>query len=101
MGRVMTTRRILGIAAASAAMLLPALSAAQAAGPEFCEDYAHGAIIQVRGGLNNPRCVSGMQGARWSAEWRVHYNWCLGVGPREAEAERNIRTAFLRGCTAR
>jgi hypothetical protein len=73
-------------------------TAASAADPHSCEEYAHGAIVQVRGGLNNPRCVPGMQGARWAVEWRVHYDWCLGASYQAIGAERDARTNYLRGC---
>jgi hypothetical protein len=39
-----------------------------------------------------------MQGARWSSDFRVHYDWCLGASFEAANAERNARTDFLRGC---
>jgi hypothetical protein len=86
-----------------AALLLPALAclvpaAARAADPAFCQGYAQAAINQVRGGLSNPGCVGGMQGARWSSDFRVHYNWCLTQPPAAAEAERGARTGYLRAC---
>lgn len=86
-----------------AVMLAPALAvmiplAAQAADPEFCRGYAVAAIRQVRGALNNPRCIPGLQGARWSADFNVHYNWCLGASYAQAGAERDARTDYLRRC---
>jgi hypothetical protein len=74
------------------------LTAAQAAPPGFCDQYAHAAENQVRGALSNPRCAREMQGARWSSDFRVHYDWCLGASFEAANAERNARTDFLRGC---
>ncbi len=53
------------------AVLVPL--AAQAADPGFCRGYAAAAIRQVRGALNHPRCLPGMQGSRWSADEQVHY----------------------------
>jgi hypothetical protein len=94
----MTTKRTLGMAAVAAATLLGAAGAAQAADREFCEEYAHAAIIQVRGGLNNAGCRPLMDGARWSAEYRVHYDWCRGTSVHEAETERNIRRGILNRC---
>jgi hypothetical protein len=55
----------------------------------------------VRGGFNNPTCVGGLQGARWSLEFSVHYEWCLGASFGAAGAERGARTRFLRACTGR
>jgi hypothetical protein len=85
------------------AILVAALSyfvplTAQAADPGFCNGYATAAINQVRGALNNPRCAAGMQGTRWSSDRDVHYNWCLGTTYAAAGAERDARTAYLRGC---
>jgi len=72
--------------------------AAQAADPAFCRGYAEAAINQVRGALNNPNCARGLQGTRWSADYKVHFDWCLTVPPGAAESERVARTEYLRGC---
>jgi hypothetical protein len=77
------------------ATLIPA--GAQAADPAFCRDYAQGAIRQVRGTMAHPRCMP-FQGARWSADEQVHYNWCLGASYAAAGSERDARTGYLRGC---
>jgi hypothetical protein len=86
-----------------AAMVAPALAilmplASNAAPPDFCRGYAAAAINQVRTGLANPRCARGMEGARWSSDFKVHYSWCLGQGAPAVESERGARTGFLRGC---
>jgi hypothetical protein len=78
--------------------LIPGLSAAYAAEPAFCRPYAEAALKQVRGGLANPRCAAGMQGARWSTDFAVHYEWCLGASFGAAGAERDARMQYLRGC---
>jgi hypothetical protein len=52
----------------------------------------------VRGGLSNPRCAGGMQGARWSTDFAVHYQWCLGASFGATGAERDARTQYLHGC---
>jgi len=72
---------------------------AQAADPATCRDYATAAIRQVRGALNNPPCLPGLQGARWSADFQVHYNWCLTANYAAMGSERDARTAYLRSCT--
>jgi hypothetical protein len=77
------------------------LSAAHAADPVFCKQYAQAALTQVRGGLSNPACAAGLQGARWSTDFAVHYEWCLGAFSGAAGTERDMRTRYLRGCTAR
>jgi len=77
------------------------INSARAADPAFCRPYARAALVQVRGALASPHCGSGLQGARWSAEFSVHYEWCLGASPETAGAERDARTKYLRGCTDR
>ncbi len=80
-------------------LLVGDVAAAAAASREFCESYAHAAIIQVRDARMHARtCEPGLEHARWTGDWRVHYDWCLGVPPREAEHEREIRTNHLRAC---
>jgi hypothetical protein len=73
-------------------------SAAQAAAPGFCANYARAALVQVRAALSRPRCRGGMEGARWSPVERVHYDWCLGASPGAAEEERAARTIHLERC---
>jgi hypothetical protein len=77
------------------AFLMAGLTAADAADPGFCRQYAQAALKQVRGALSNPRC------ARWSADFPVHYEWCLGADYGAAGAERDARTRYLRACTGR
>jgi hypothetical protein len=74
------------------------LTTSRAASREFCEEYARAAIVQVRGGLSNRGCVGGMQGARWSPEYHVHFDWCLGAPYAAAGAERDARTNYLKAC---
>ena len=78
--------------------LICGLTGARAADPGFCKQYARAALNQVRGGLANPRCAAGLQGARWSSDFAVHYQWCLGASFGAAGAERDARTEYLRGC---
>lgn len=77
------------------------LTPAHAADPGFCRQYAQAALNQVRGALSNPRCGGGLQGDRWSADFPVHYQWCLGADYGAAGAERDARTRFLRACASR
>ncbi len=79
-------------------VLALAASSAQAAPPGFCREYARAALNQVRGALAIPRCRRGMEGARWSADFRVHYDWCLGATPDAAAGERAVRTEHIRTC---
>jgi hypothetical protein len=69
--------------------------------PIFCRQYARAAVVQVQGALQNPRCGAALQGARWSAECPVHYEWCLGVSLEAAGAEKEARTQYLKTCARR
>jgi hypothetical protein len=77
------------------------LTAAHAADPGFCRQYAQASLNQVRGAFANPACVGGLQGNRWSSDFAVHYQWCLSASYGAAGAERDARTRYLRGCTGR
>jgi hypothetical protein len=74
---------------------------AQAADPGFCRQYARAALIQVRGGLSEPACAAGMHGTRWSSDFAVHYEWCLGASSAAAGDETDARTRYLKGCSGR
>jgi hypothetical protein len=88
-----------------ASILFPLLAATpfptRAADPAFCRQYARAALVQARGALASPHCGAGLQGTRWSAEFSVQYEWCLGASPDALAAERDARTRVLRGCTDR
>ena len=79
--------------------LISGLTVADAADPGFCRQYAQAALNQVRDGLANPRCAGGLQGARWSTDFAVHYEWCLGASFGVAGTERDARTHYLRRCS--
>ena len=81
--------------------LMSGVTAARAADPGFCRQYAGAALNQVRGALATPRCGAGLQGARWSTDFSVHYEWCLGASLDAAGAEREARTRYLSACTGR
>ena len=66
----MADRLRLTVAFVVSAFLISGLTAAHAADPGFCKQYARAALNQVRGGLANPRCAGGLQGARWSTDSR-------------------------------
>jgi len=90
--------KMLTCAALSTAALTVALTAANAAPPEFCHDYAEAAINQVRAALANPGCAGGVHGPRWTSDRRVHFEWCLTQPIPAVEAERGARTGYLRAC---
>jgi hypothetical protein len=90
------------VTAFSSILLAAMLSTtAQAADPGFCRQYAKAALNQVRGALSNPACAGGLQGARWSSDFAVHYEWCLGTSYGAAGGERDARTRFLQACARR
>ncbi|MEA2912867.1 MAG: hypothetical protein QOJ15_4948 [Bradyrhizobium sp.] len=95
------TNRLLLTAFVLSVFLVSGLTAARAADPGFCKQYTQAALNQVRGGLANPRCAGGLQGARWSSDFAVHYERCLGASFGAAGTERDARTQYLRGCTGR
>jgi hypothetical protein len=90
--------KIVHSAAAGAFIFTFGLSEAGAAEPGFCRDYTDAALHQVRAALATPACERGLGGARWSADRRVHYEWCLGASPQAVNAERAIRAEHLRTC---
>ena len=90
--------KLIGVTAVAAALLAAMPFSAQAADAGVCQGYARAAINQVRGALANPGCAARIQGPRWSSDFQVHYNWCLGQSYAAVGAERDARTGFLRGC---
>jgi hypothetical protein len=80
---------------------IPGARTVHAADPVFCKQYARAALVQVHGVLASPRCGAGLQGMRWSAEFPIHYEWCLGVSVAAASAERDARAQRLQACTDR
>jgi hypothetical protein len=74
------------------------LTAAHAADPTFCRPYVQEALNQVRTGLSNPACAPRLQGARWSSDFAVHYEWCLAASFGAAGDEREARARYLREC---
>ena len=96
MSKGLTSPLACGVAAAVAITL----GAAQAAPPDFCRDYAAAAVRQVQLARSNPACDRGT-GARWTSDYRVHFDWCLGAAPGVVEAERAARTNWIRACRGR
>jgi len=73
----------------------------RAADPAFCRQYARAALVQARGALASPRRGAALQGKRWSPEFSVQYEWCLGASPEAVAAESDARTRILTRCTDR
>jgi hypothetical protein len=95
--------RKMSIALAASLLLTVVGSAtpAGAAGPGFCHDYAQAALRQVRGAHEHRRCefrTENQNPARWSTEYRTHYDWCLGASREDADRERDARRETLEHC---
>ncbi len=88
-------------AVALSIFLVSGMSAARAADPGFCKEYVRAALNQVRSGLADPSCGSGLKGARWSSDFAVHYEWCLDASLGAAGTEREARARQLRACSSR
>ena len=83
---------------------LSCASAANAAGDDFCRDYARTAVRQARAVIDSGRCdwvVRDGSSARWSTDWRAHFNWCLGASYDKANSEREIRHRGVDRCMHR
>jgi hypothetical protein len=87
-----------GVALLCSMFSIVGITEAQAADPAFCGQYSQAALNQVRAGLSNPSCGGGLQEPRWSSEFAVHYEWCLGTSFGAAGNERDARTNYLRAC---
>ena len=72
---------------------------AEAADRAYCDQYAKATLNQVRIVLSNQKCTAGAQGQRWSAEYHVHYDWCLENSYGTSGTERDSRTAYIKSCT--
>lgn len=84
-----------------AAALLAAIAAApaaQAADPHFCDNYAHTAVRQSE--LAQRACANGVNTSepRWSPNFRLHYDWCLGAPYVDAKRERESRKVVINRC---
>ncbi|HSS85455.1 MAG TPA: hypothetical protein VLL30_16965 [Reyranella sp.] len=90
--------RNMSVAGAALALFISGLVDAQAADRASCEQYARAALVQVKLGLANHGCAGGLQGTRWSPDYNVHFDWCLGVSFQATGAERDARTAYLKAC---
>ena len=86
------------IVAVAAILGAAATPAAKAADPGFCQDYAATAIRQFNAAFAVPRCRAGMNGPRWSPEFHVHYDWCLGAPYNAAVGERAARANYIYAC---
>jgi hypothetical protein len=77
-----------------------AIATAQAADEPFCKNYARTAIDQLRMAEHHRRCDIARERnpARWSPDFRAHYDWCRNVPRKDADFERNERRNSLELC---
>ena len=95
----MTRQLALALAGSAALILAGSATAASAADPGFCRDYARAAVRQTRAAQSHDRCTRHTEdGSRWSSDFGAHYNWCLSVHREDADAERDARTRTLERC---
>jgi hypothetical protein len=85
-----------GVLAASGFML----TGAQAAPEGFCRDYAQAAVRQVEVSREIPACNRGT-GPRWTTDYRIHFDWCMGAPMEAVVREREARTNWIRSCRGR
>jgi len=86
------------VAFACSMFMIFGITITHAADPAFCKQYARAALNQVRAGLSSPRCAGGLRGSRWSTDFSIHYEWCLGASVDAAGTERDSRANYLRAC---
>lgn len=90
-------RKVSGALLVSALSLTLVTANAQAAGREFCRDYAVAALRQVHVVMETG-CRVDADSPRWSTEWNVHFNWCRNVSRDQADDQRDARTHRIREC---
>ncbi|HXP06175.1 MAG TPA: hypothetical protein VN808_18830 [Stellaceae bacterium] len=98
MGVADIVKRASLVAAAAVFGVMAITPSARAADPNFCRDYASAAVRQFNAAFAVPRCRGGMNGPRWSPEFHVHYDWCLGAPYNGASTERDIRRQYIDAC---
>jgi hypothetical protein len=89
-------RKLVSIAVAGIG-LFAAGTAAKAADPAFCQQYATLAVHEYKVNLSIPGCFKGNDN-RWHADYMRHYNWCLTATRAAADAERDYRRMRLDQC---
>jgi hypothetical protein len=82
-------------AVAASAMVWAVGGSAIAASPEYCHDYAAGAVIKAGENLAY-RC--GYSGPRWATNFAVHYAWCIAAIRPDAASERMARHDMIIAC---
>jgi hypothetical protein len=97
----MSNKRFAGLAFSVALVLGAGAPTARAADPDFCRDYAQGGVTQAREARSHRRCdrLIAQNPARWTLDFKAHFDWCRAVRRGEAERERADRTHDLDGCT--
>ena len=96
----MSRNRSVALCATLLTMAAGAAVPVQAADRGFCRDYAHAALNQVHGAMSHGRCRRDvdLSQTRWSTDYHVHFDWCRGVSPDQANGERDARRNILDHC---
>ncbi len=90
----------IGLLAGALVMALGLASGASAANPDFCHDYAQAAVRQTRAAYDSHHCGYAIEQnrARWSSDYRTHFDWCLSARHKDAVRERDARRDTLDHC---
>jgi hypothetical protein len=96
----MSKTLICALAGGVVLVIAGAATSASAADPGFCRGYARAAERQVRGAEEHRRCFERIDNnpARWTTDYRAHFDWCRGVSREQADAERDARRRTLERC---
>jgi hypothetical protein len=91
---------ICGLAAGLALAAAGWATSAGAENPDFCRGYADSAMHQVRAAYDSHTCgwAIDQNPARWTHDYNLHFNWCLGAHRRDADRENDARAAILDRC---
>jgi len=96
----MSKHLIIVLAAGAALSGAFAVSAARAADPGVCEDYARAAVSQFHQAQDHRRCHEFIRNnpTRWNGDYRAHFDWCRATRWEDVRHERDARTDALREC---
>ena len=72
-------------------------SAAQAAPPAFCKNYANRAVWQYKVMRSTPSCQQPPSNF-WHADRTLHFEWCLTAHPHAVNDQSHERDSQLSAC---
>ena len=85
-------------------VLVPAQSLpSQAASEQRCSAYANSALADYRQLRNIPKCskLRPQDTVRWHPQFKLHFDWCLGVDTASLNSESSQRDQLLLSCGGR